>query len=103
MIGSMSGVHGRAPIHGSVSRRSASGKRSRAIGSARPSCTGVLIASRRANSAPVVSRIPDAWARGNSRARFEHRMVEPRFAGGPVMHVIAALHRERQVVAEAPA
>ena len=54
----LSGVHGRAPIQGSVSSLSASGKRSRAIGSARPSCTGVLIASRSANSAPVVSRMP---------------------------------------------
>ena len=35
MTGSMSGVQGRAPIQGSVSRRSASGKSSRAIAGAK--------------------------------------------------------------------
>ena len=60
MIGIMSGVQGRMPIQGSGSTRSPRGKNSRAMGSARASWTGVLGASRTANSAPVVSRMPSA-------------------------------------------
>ncbi len=58
ITGSMSGKQGRAPIHGSASRRSASGNSLRAIGSTLSSCTGVFGASRRANSTPVVRRMP---------------------------------------------
>ena len=57
-INLMSGVQGRAPIQGSGSSRSPSGKIVRATLSARSSCTGVLGASSVANSAPVVRRMP---------------------------------------------
>ena len=57
-MGSMSGRQGRRPSHGSASMRSPSGKISRASGSTRSSCTGVGGASRNANSAPVVRRMP---------------------------------------------
>ena len=58
MIGIMSGVQGRRPRQGSASTRSPSGKSCFAIGSARASWTGVFGASRSANSAPVVRRMP---------------------------------------------
>ena len=58
MIGSMSGVQGRTPIQGAGSTASPSGKMLRAIGSARASWTGDGWAAPRANSAPVVSRMP---------------------------------------------
>jgi hypothetical protein len=60
MTGIMSGVQGRTPIQGSGSIRSPNGNRLLATGSARASCTGVLPASRCANSAPVVRRMPFA-------------------------------------------
>ena len=53
-----SGKHGRRPSHGSLSTGSPSGNSSRAFGISRSNCTGVGGASRAANSAPVVSRIP---------------------------------------------
>ena len=58
MIGSMSGVQGRTPIQGAGSTASPSGKMLRAIGSARASWTGDGWAAPRANSAPVVRRMP---------------------------------------------
>ena len=58
ITGSMSGMHGRTPSHGSLSTRSPNGSSLRATGSARSNCTGVALLSNRANSAPVASLMP---------------------------------------------
>jgi hypothetical protein len=58
ITGSMSGRHGRAPIHGFASTGSPNGNSARARGSARSTWIGVGGASRRANSTPVVRRMP---------------------------------------------
>ena len=87
MMGSMSGRHGRAPFHGWASTGSPSGNSARAFGSASSTCTGLGGASRRANSTPVVRRMPRNSSapdktRGRYRARdgSERRCLWPRDA-----------------------
>ena len=58
ITGRESGKHGRQPSQVVASARSPSGNNSRAGPMMRSNCTGVGLASRGANSTPVVMRMP---------------------------------------------
>ena len=86
ITGSISGKQGRAPIQGLASTGSPSGNSFCARGSARSTWTGVGGASRWANSAPVVRRMP----------RFIGPRKKPMVAISPTASTPAAISHQTQ-------